>query len=37
MRGPCAGCEMEVEFGNKDCDRLETDPSFNAGHFAGSR
>ena len=23
---------MEVEFGDKDCDRLETDPSFNAGH-----
>jgi proteic killer suppression protein len=23
---------MEVEFGNKDCDRLETDPDFNAGY-----
>jgi toxin HigB-1 len=23
---------MEIEFGNKDCDRLETDPNFNAGH-----
>jgi toxin HigB-1 len=23
---------MEVEFGDKDCDRLETDPNFNAGH-----
>ena len=23
---------MEIEFGNKDCDRLEIDPHFNAGH-----
>jgi toxin HigB-1 len=23
---------MEIEFGNKDCDRLEIDQNFNAGH-----
>ncbi len=23
---------MEVEFADDDCDRLETDPTFNAGH-----
>ena len=23
---------MEIEFGNNDCDRLETDPNFNAGY-----
>ena len=26
---------MEVEFADGDCDRLETDPTFNAGHSMG--
>jgi hypothetical protein len=28
---------MEVEFGDKDCDRLETDPNFDAGQWQSLR